>query len=85
MGESIANDSTQKWWNGTQKTYDEFDSWRNGNEPTEIEVAGLELVFPWSAWKKNEPFRIEMFDEHYEKVRDIFAQDWQHKITKPRC
>lgn len=82
MGESIANDSTQKWWNGTQKTYDEFDSWRNGNEPTEIEVAGLELVFPWSAWKKNEPFRIEMFDEHYEKVRDIFAQDWQHKITK---
>lgn len=82
MGESIANDASQKWWNGTQKTYDEFDSWRNGNEPTEIEVAGIELVFPWSAWKKNEPFRIEMFDEHYEKVRDIFAQDWQHKITK---
>lgn len=82
MGESIANDSTQKWFNGTQKTYDEFDSWRNGNKPTEIEVAGLELVFPWSAWKKNEPFRIEMFDDHYEKVRDVFPQDWQHKITK---
>ena len=82
VGESIANDSSQKWWNGTQKTYDEFDSWRNGNEPTEIEVDGIELVFPWSAWGQKEPFRIEMFDEHYENVRAVFDKDWVHKITK---
>ena len=82
MGESIANDTSKKWWNGKQKTYDEFDSWRDGNSPTEIEVAGIELVFPWSEWKKGQPFRIEMFEDHYEKVRDIFPQDWAHKITK---
>ncbi|KAA6226443.1 MULTISPECIES: ammonia-forming cytochrome c nitrite reductase subunit c552 [unclassified Campylobacter] len=81
MGESIANDSTKKWYNGTQKTYDEVEYWRDGNEPTEIEVAGLELVFPWSTWKKGEPFRIEMFDDHYDKVRNIFDKDWVHKIT----
>ncbi|EAI2901125.1 ammonia-forming cytochrome c nitrite reductase subunit c552 [Campylobacter upsaliensis] len=81
MGESIANDTTKKWWNGTQKTYDEFDTWRDGNKPTEIEVAGIELVFPWSEWKKGEPFRIEMFDEYYEKVRKVFDKDWAHKIS----
>ncbi len=26
MGESIAKDATKTWWNGNQKTYDEFDS-----------------------------------------------------------
>ena len=87
MGESIAQDSTKKWWNGTQKTYDEFDSWRDGNKPTEIEVAGLELIYPWSAWEKGKPFRIEMFDTHYDKVRNLeggkaFKFDWSHKITK---
>ncbi|MDY3113916.1 MAG: ammonia-forming cytochrome c nitrite reductase subunit c552 [Helicobacter sp.] len=82
IGETIANDASKKWWNGTQKTYDEFDSWRDGNEATQIEVAGIELVFPWSAWGKNEPFRIEMFDEHYESVRAVFDKDWPHKITK---
>lgn len=87
IGESIANDPTKKWWNGTQKTYDEFDSWRDGNKPTEIEVPGIELVFPWSAWEKNKPFRIEMFDEHYDKVRALddklaFKSDWTHKDTK---
>ncbi|RAX54717.1 cytochrome C [Helicobacter sp. 16-1353] len=87
MGESIANDPTKKWWNGTQKTYDEFDSWRDGNEPTEIEVDGIELIFPWSAWEKDKPFRIEMFDEHYDKVRNLdgklaFKSDWSHKETK---
>ncbi|PZT47880.1 cytochrome C [Helicobacter valdiviensis] len=82
MGESIANDVSKKWWNGTQKTYDEIDVWREGNEPTEIEVDGLELVFPWGEWKKGMPFRIEMFDEYYEKVRDVFPQDWEHKFTK---
>lgn len=82
IGESIAMDASQKWWNGTQKTYDEFDSWRNGNKPTEIEAAGIELVFPWSAWGKDEPFRIEMFDAHYDNVRAVFDKDWAHKITK---
>lgn len=87
IGESIANDPTKKWWNGTQKTYDEFDSWRDGNKPTEIEVPGIELVFPWSAWEKNKPFRIEMFDEHYDKVRALddklaFKSDWTHRDTK---
>lgn len=87
IGESIASDPTKKWWNGTQKTYDEFDSWRDGNKPTEIEVPGIELVFPWSAWEKNKPFRIEMFDEHYDKVRALddklaFKSDWTHRDTK---
>ncbi|MCR6574771.1 ammonia-forming cytochrome c nitrite reductase subunit c552 [Campylobacter insulaenigrae] len=81
MGESIANDSTKKWWNGTQKTYDEFDSWRDGNKPTQIEVDGLELVFPWSEWKKGQAFRIEMFDDYYDKVRTIFDKDWAHKLS----
>ncbi|MBK1964287.1 ammonia-forming cytochrome c nitrite reductase subunit c552 [Campylobacter novaezeelandiae] len=81
IGESIANDNTKKWWDGTQKTYDEFDSWRDGNQAIEIEADGLELVFPWAEWKKGQPFRIEMFDDYYEKVRSIFAKDWDHKIT----
>ncbi|EAI4428841.1 ammonia-forming cytochrome c nitrite reductase subunit c552 [Campylobacter lari] len=82
IGESIANDSSKKWWNGTQKTYDEFDSWRDGNKPIEIEVDGIELTYPWSEWKKGEPFRIEMFDDYYEKSRENFPSDWVHKITK---
>ncbi len=87
MGESIASDPSQKWYNGTQKTYDEFDSWRNGNKPTEIEVAGQVLIFPWSKWEKGKSFRIEMFDDHYDEVRALdggkaFKQDWSHKITK---
>lgn len=82
MGESIASDTSKKWFNGTQKTYDEFDSWRDGNKPTEIEVAGQVLAFPWAEWKKGQPFRIEMFEDYYNKVRDIFPQDWGHKVTK---
>ncbi len=83
-GESIAQDPSKKWWDGTQKTYDEYDLWRDGNSPTEVEVDGIELVFPWSTWKKGEPFRIEMFDEHYDKARaeKIFVSDWEHKLTK---
>ncbi|TXE89355.1 ammonia-forming cytochrome c nitrite reductase subunit c552 [Campylobacter volucris] len=81
-GESIANDSSKKWWDGTQKTYDEFDSWRDGNKPIEIQVDGLELVFPWSEWKKGQPFRIEMLDEYYDKIRSIFDKDWSHKLTQ---
>ncbi|WP_419257747.1 ammonia-forming cytochrome c nitrite reductase subunit c552 [Campylobacter fetus] len=82
MGESIAKDATKTWWNGKQKTYDEFDSWRDGNKPTQIEVDGIELIYPWSYWKKGTPFRIEMFDDHYEAVRCVFDKDWPHKITK---
>lgn len=87
IGESIASDTSKKWFDGTQKTYDEVDQWKDGNKATEIEVDGLELVFPWSAWEKGKPFRIEMFDEHYEKVRNLeggkaFKFDWLHKDTK---
>ena len=56
MGESIANDPSKKWRNGTQKTYDEIDDWRDGNKRNEIEVDGLELVFQWYEWKKIEQF-----------------------------
>lgn len=81
MGESIATDSSKKWLDGTQKTYDEYEFWRDGNKPTEIEVDGIELVFPWAEWKKGQPFRIEMFDDYYDKARAVFPQDWVHKIT----
>lgn len=81
MGESIQNDSTKKWYNGTQKTYDEYDSWRDGNSPIEVQADGITLVFPWADWKKGQPFRIEMFDEYYEKSRDVFPADWTHKIS----
>jgi len=81
VGETIADNKEAKWWDGTQKTYEEIDIWQNGNAPKEIEVAGIELVFPWSEWKKGEPFRIEMFDDYYDKVREIFAADWTHKLS----
>lgn len=84
IGESIANDPSKKWANGTQKTYDEFDSWRDGNQATTIQTAGIELVFPWKQWEPKKPFRIEMFDEYYDEqeTRSIFPQDWSHKLTK---
>ena len=82
MGESIANNPNAKWLDGTQKTYEQIDYWRGDNKPTQIEVAGLNLTFPWSEWKKGEPFKIEMLDEYYEKVKDIFPSDWIHKDTK---
>lgn len=84
IGESIANDPSKKWTNGTQKTYDEFDSWRDGNQATTIQTAGIELVFPWKQWGPKKPFRIEMFDEYYDEqeTRSIFPQDWSHKLTK---
>lgn len=81
MGESIQNDPTKKWYDGTQKTYDEYDSWRDGNSPIEVQADGITLVFPWADWKKGQPFRIEMFDEYYEKSRDVFPADWTHKIS----
>ncbi len=82
FGESIATDSTKKWWDGTQKTYDEYDSWRDGNSATEIETDGIELTFPWRGWDRDKPFRIEMFDDYYEAVRENFPADWIHKDTK---
>ncbi|TQR43146.1 ammonia-forming cytochrome c nitrite reductase subunit c552 [Campylobacter sp. MIT 12-8780] len=81
IGETIAQDPSKKWFDGTQKTYDEFDSLRDGNQFTEIEVAGIELAFPWSEWKKGQPFRIEMFDDYYDKVRANFDKDWAHKLS----
>lgn len=82
MGESIAQNPKEKWLDGTQKTYEQIDYWRNGNQPTEIVVDGLNLAFPWSEWKKDQPFKIEMFDEYYEKNKDIFPSDWVHQDTK---
>lgn len=82
MGESISQNIDEKWWNGKQKNYDEIDIWRNDNKPIQVATKGLELVFPWSEWKKGKPFRIEMFDEYYDKNRDVFLADWTHKDTK---
>lgn len=82
MGESIANNPNAKWLDGSQKTYEQIDYWRDGNKPTEVTVDGLTLAFPWSEWKKGEPFRIEMLDDYYDKVREKFPQDWVHKETK---
>lgn len=87
IGESIANDPSKKWFDGTQKTYDEIDRWRDGNKPTVIETDGVELKFPWGEWGKDKPFRIEMLDDYYDKVRNLgdgkaFKYDWIHKDTK---
>ncbi|PAF47136.1 cytochrome C [Helicobacter sp. 12S02634-8] len=82
MGESISKDPKAKWWDGKQKTYDEIDIWRSGNQPIEMQANGIELVFPWSEWKKDKPFRIEMLDVYYDKNRSVFADDWIHKDTK---
>ncbi|PAF53160.1 cytochrome C [Helicobacter sp. 13S00482-2] len=82
MGESISADTNAKWWNGTQKTYDEIDIWRNGNKPIEIVADGIELTFPWNEWKKGKPFRIEMLDDYYDKNKDVFPYDWIHRDTK---
>ncbi|CAD7288762.1 ammonia-forming cytochrome c nitrite reductase subunit c552 [Campylobacter suis] len=42
-----------------------------------------DLVFPWTKWTKDEPFKIEMFDEYYDEVHDNgkFAADYRHKQT----
>ena len=81
MVESISNDSIKKWYNGTQITYDECYSWREGTSPPEIEADGIVLLFPWAEWKKGQPFRIEMFDDYYDKIRDKFPSDWTHKLS----
>lgn len=81
IGETIALDQTKKWHNGAQKTYDEFEFWRDGNRAREIEVDGINLTFPWKEWKKNKPFRIEMFDDYYDANLEVFKQDFRHKLT----
>lgn len=81
MGETIVDDSSKKWWNGTQKNYDEYEFWRDGNKAKEIETDGIVLTFPWSEWKKGQPFRIEMLDDYYDKVRGVFGADFIHKLT----
>ncbi|MFL1705649.1 ammonia-forming cytochrome c nitrite reductase subunit c552 [Campylobacter sp. MOP7] len=42
-----------------------------------------DLVFPWSKWPKDEPFKIEMFDEYFDEVHDkgLFQADYRHKQT----
>ncbi|QCD52075.1 ammonia-forming cytochrome c nitrite reductase subunit c552 [Campylobacter sp. RM16192] len=41
------------------------------------------LVFPWSKWPKDEPFKIEMFDQHFDEMHDkgLFLADYKHKQT----
>ncbi|WP_440877556.1 ammonia-forming cytochrome c nitrite reductase subunit c552 [Thalassotalea sp. PLHSN55] len=42
------------------------------------------LTFPWSEWPKDEPLKVEMIEEYYDKARDAgtFTQDWTHKTTR---
>lgn len=65
-----------------ETNYQEINELKDGNQLVEKEVNGIELAFPWAMWKKGEPFRIEMFDDYYESVRDIFPQDFVHATTK---
>lgn len=41
------------------------------------------LIFPWTKWPKDEPFKIEMFDEYYDEAYENgkFKQDFKHKQT----
>lgn len=41
------------------------------------------LIFPWTKWPKDEPFKIEMFDEYYDEMFENgkFKQDYKHKQT----
>lgn len=65
-----------------ESNYAEIAELKGDNQIIEKEANGIELAFPWAMWKKGEPFRIEMFDEYYESVRDIFPQDFVHAKTK---
>lgn len=82
MGESIMDDSSKKWWDGTYKTYDEHEFWRDANKAKQIQTKGIILTFPWNERKKDKPFRIEMLDDYYDKIYDIFSADFIHKLTK---
>ncbi|MBX9195046.1 ammonia-forming cytochrome c nitrite reductase subunit c552, partial [Campylobacter jejuni] len=76
MGETIVGDSSKKWWNGTQKNYDEYEFWSDGNKAKEIKTDGLVLTFPWREWKKRQTFRIEMLDDYYDKVRGVIGAEF---------
>ena len=65
-----------------ETNYKETDVLENGNKIVEKEVMGIELTYPWKFWKKGQPFRIEMFDDYYESVRDTFPYDFIHASTK---
>lgn len=41
------------------------------------------LIFPWTKWDKDKPFKIEMFDEYYDEVFENgkFKSDYKHKTT----
>lgn len=65
-----------------ETNYKEIPELIDGNQIIDKQVNGIELFYPWSMWKKGEPFRIEMFDDYYESIRDIFPQDFIHAKTK---
>lgn len=65
-----------------ETNYQEIPELREGNKIIEVQANGIELTYPWKFWKKGEPFRIEMFDDYYESVRDSFPYDFIHASTK---
>ncbi|WP_104697804.1 MULTISPECIES: ammonia-forming cytochrome c nitrite reductase subunit c552 [unclassified Helicobacter] len=66
----------------TETNYQEVGELKDGNKIVEKAADGIELTFPWKMWKKGQPFRIEMFDDYYESIRDVFPQDFIHATTK---
>lgn len=66
----------------SETNYQEVGELKEGNKIVDKEADGIELTFPWKMWKKGQPFRIEMFDDYYESVRDVFPQDFIHATTK---
>ena len=65
-----------------ESNYQETDTLKNGNKIINQEAPGIELTYPWKMWKKGEAFRIEMFDDYYESVRESFPYDFIHADTK---
>lgn len=65
-----------------ETNYQEVPNMREGNRIIDVQADGIELTYPWKFWKKGEPFRIEMFDDYYESVRDSFPYDFVHASTK---
>lgn len=66
----------------TETNYTESMDLKPDNKIVMSEKNGIELAFPWSKWPKGQPFRIEMFDEYYASVNDIFKKDFTHAATK---
>lgn len=65
-----------------ETNYQEIPELKGDNKLVDKQVNGIELLYPWKMWKKGEPFRIEMFDDYYESVRDSFPKDFVHASTK---